>query len=393
MDKRKICVVTGTRAEYGLLYWLMKEIDSDPNLELQIITTGMHLSPEFGLTYKKIEEDGFKIDKKVEMLMSSDTEVGITKSVGLGCIGFADAYDELKPDIVVVLGDRFEVLAAAIAAMIAKIPIAHLHGGEITEGAIDESIRHSLTKMASTHFPATKEYARRVIQMGEKPRRVFNFGAPGLDNIHKLDLLSRTELENELNFQLASKTAIVTYHSVTLENNTAHNQIENLLKAIEKFEMNVIFTKANADTSGRVINEKIEKFTNKEPEKYKLFDNLGQVRYLSALKHVDIMIGNSSSGLIEGPSFKIPVVNVGDRQKGRIKADNVIDCGYGYHEIKEAIKKGFSVDFKDKIKEVVNPYDKHEDGKTSCRIKNVLKEIEINEEFIKKSFYDINLSI
>ncbi|SJZ43852.1 UDP-N-acetylglucosamine 2-epimerase [Selenihalanaerobacter shriftii] len=391
MDKRKLCVITGTRAEYGLLYWLMKEISGDSDLELQIITTGMHLSPEFGLTYKRIEKDGFRIDKKVEMLMSSDTEIGITKSVGLGCIGFADAYDELEPDIVVVLGDRFEILAAAVAAMIAKIPIAHLHGGEITEGAIDESIRHSLTKMASTHFPATEEYARRIVQMGENPKRVFNFGAPGLDNIYKLDLLSRIELEKELNFQLGSKTAIVTYHPVTLEDDTVYNQIESLLTAIDEFEMNVIFTKANADTYGRVINEKIESFTNKNPKQYKLFDNLGQLRYLSALEHVDIMIGNSSSGLIEGPSFKIPVVNVGDRQKGRIKADNVIDCGYGYHEIKEAIKKGFSFDFKDKIKKIVNPYDKHGDGKTSYRIKETLKGLELDEHLIKKEFYDIEL--
>jgi UDP-N-acetylglucosamine 2-epimerase (non-hydrolysing)/GDP/UDP-N,N'-diacetylbacillosamine 2-epimerase (hydrolysing) len=390
VKKRKICVVTGTRAEYGLMYWLMKEIESDPDLELQLVVTGMHLSPEFGLTYTGIEEDGFKIDKKVEMLMSSDTEVGLTKAVGVGCISFADAFNSLQPDIVVVLGDRFELLSVGIAAVIAKIPLAHLHGGEATEGLIDEPIRHTLTKLSTFHFPAAKEYANRVIQMGENPNRVFNYGMAGLDNIYKLDLLSGSELETELEFNLGKKTAVVTYHPVTLENNTAEQQINNLLAAIEQFDdLNVIFTKANADTYGRIINRRIEEFTAKKPDQYKLFDNLGQLRYLSVLNQADIMIGNSSSGLTEAPSFKIPVVNIGERQRGRIKAQNVMDCGYHQEEIEQAIKKGLSEEFSNKAQETINPYDKYEDGKTSWRIKETLKQVEIDEEIIKKEFYDL----
>ena len=390
MNKRRICVVTGTRADYGLLYWLLKEIKNDKELELQLIATGMHLSPEFGLTYREIEKDGFDINEKIELLLSSDSEVGISKAIGLGCISFSESLKSLNPDMVVVLGDRFEIISASIAAIISKIPLIHLHGGEITQGLIDEPIRHSITKMATYHFPATEEYKNRIIQMGENPKRVFNYGMAGLDNIYKLELLNKNELEKELNFKFDKKTAIVTYHPVTLENNTAEEQIDNLLEAIDSFDMKVIFTKSNADTYGRIINKKIKKFVNNNSKNNIFVDNLGQIKYLSVLKHVDLMIGNSSSGLTEAPSFKLPVVNIGDRQKGRVKAGNIVESGYNKDNIKESIKKSLSDRFSKEISDLKNPYDKNEDGKTSFRIKEKLKELNINKESIIKEFYDIN---
>ena len=390
MNKRKICVVTGTRADYGLLYWLLQEIKKDKDLELQLIATGMHLSPEFGLTYKGIEEDGFEIDEKVELLLSSDSEVGINKAIGLGCISFSESLKRLNPDMIVVLGDRFEILSASIAAMISKIPLIHLHGGEITQGLIDEPIRHSITKMATYHFPATEEYKNRIIQMGENPKRVFNYGMTGLDNIYKLDLLNKSELEKELNFKFDKKIAIVTYHPVTLENNTAEEQIDNLLEAIDSFDLKVIFTKSNADTYGRIINEKIKKFVNNNSKNNIFVDNLGQIKYLSVLKHVDLMVGNSSSGLTEASSFKLPVVNIGDRQKGRVKASNIVDSAYNKDNIKKSIEKALSDSFSKEISDLKNPYDKNKDGTTSFRIKEKLKELNIKKESIIKEFYDIN---
>jgi UDP-N-acetylglucosamine 2-epimerase (non-hydrolysing)/GDP/UDP-N,N'-diacetylbacillosamine 2-epimerase (hydrolysing) len=392
LNKKKVCVVTGTRADYGLLYWLLNEIKQDDDLKLQLVVTGMHLSPEFGLTYKSIEEDGFKINDKIETLMSSDSEIAISKAVGLGCISFSESLKKLNPDMIVLLGDRFEILSSAISAMILKIPVVHLHGGETTQGLIDESIRHSITKIATYHFPATESYKKRIIQMGEKPDRVFNYGMAGLDNLYKLDLLSVKELENELNFKFDKKTAIVTYHPVTLESNTAEAQINSLLKAIDKTDIKVIFTKSNADTDGRIINKKIEKFVNKNPDKYIFIDNLGQLRYLSVLKYANLMIGNSSSGLTEAPSFKLPVVNIGDRQKGRVKAKNVIDCNYKTSEIVKSITKAISKEFNNSLKNMINPYDKYEDGKTSYRIKEKLKELNFENEIIKKDFYNINFN-
>lgn len=391
MNKRKVCVVTGTRADYGLLYWLLKEIKNDEDLELQLVATGMHLSPEFGLTYKNIEDDGFNISDKVEILLSSDTEIAVSKAVGLGCISFSESFKKLNPDLILVLGDRFEIFAAATAAMVSKIPIVHLHGGETTQGAIDESIRHSITKMATYHFPAAEEYKNRIIQMGEKPDRVFNFGMAGLDNIYKLNLLSKKELENNLEFKLDKKFAITTYHPVTLENNTAEEQIDNILEAIDNFDLKVIFTKSNADTAGRIINQKISEFANSNPDKYIFIDNLGQLRYLSVLKYADLMIGNSSSGLTEAPSFKLPVVNVGDRQKGRVKATNVIDCSCSKEDLNKAIKKALSKEFNEEITDMVNPYDRYQDGKTSHKIKEQLKEITLNDGVLKKEFYDYNI--
>ncbi len=383
--KRKICVVTGTRAEYGLLYWLMKELETDNELELQIIATGMHLSPEFGLTYKEIERE-FKINKKIEMLLSSDTAIGISKSMGLAQISFAESYEELKPDIVVVLGDRYEIFSATSAAMIARIPIAHLHGGETTEGAFDESIRHSITKMAHLHFTATEKYKNRVIQLGEHPNRVFNVGGMGIENIKRLELLTKDEFEKSIDFKLNKKNILVTFHPVTLENSTAKEQFQELLDAIDELEdTNIIFTKANSDTDGRIINQMIDEYVAKNAYKSVGFTSLGQLRYLSALQFVDAMVGNSSSGLAEAPSFKIGTINIGDRQKGRIKANSVIDCLPN----KESIKKAFEVlslkSFKESLKITVNPYGE------GCASKKIIEEIKKVDfaDILKKSFYDL----
>jgi len=385
--KRKVCVVTGTRAEYGLLYWLMKEIKSDSDLELQLIVTGMHLSPEFGLTYKAIEKE-FKIDKKIEMLLSSDTPIGISKSIGLAQISFSEAYEELKPDIVVVLGDRYEIFSAASAAMIARIPIAHLHGGEITEGAFDESIRHSITKMSHLHFTATEEYKNRVIQLGEHPNRVFNVGGMGIENIKRLKLLSKEEFEKSIDFKLNKKNILVTFHPVTLENSTAKEQFQELLDTIDELEdTNIIFTKANSDTDGRVINSMIDEYVVKNSQKSVGFPSLGQLRYLSALQFVDAVVGNSSSGLVEAPSFQIGTINIGDRQKGRIKASSVIDCEPNKSSIYQAFIKFYSKEFQETLKETINPYG------NGCASKKIIDEIQKAdlEIIVKKSFYDLKV--
>ena len=388
MTKRKICVVTGTRAEYGLLYWLMKEIEADKELQLQLIVTGMHLSPEFGLTYKEIEKE-FKIDKKIEMLLSSDTSIGISKSMGLAQISFAEAYEELKPDIVVVLGDRYEIFSATSAAMIAKIPVAHLHGGETTEGAFDESIRHSITKMSHLHFTATEEYKNRVIQLGEHPSRVFDVGGMGIENIKRLKLLTRDEFEKSIEFKLNKKNILVTFHPVTLENSTAKEQFQELLDAIDELEdTNIIFTKANSDTDGRVINQMIDEYVSKNSYKSIGFTSLGQLRYLSALQFVDAVVGNSSSGLAEAPSFKIGTINIGDRQKGRIKAESVIDCKSDKVSILEAFDKLYSVEFQNSLSNIKNPYG---DGCASQKIVEVLKNVNLGN-ILKKSFYDLKIS-
>lgn len=387
MSKRRICVVTGTRAEYGLLYWLMKEIEYDKNLELQLIVTGMHLSPEFGLTYKEIEKE-FKIDKKIEMLLSSDTNIGISKSMGLAQISFSEAYEELKPDIVVVLGDRYEIFSATSTAMIARLPIAHLHGGETTEGAFDEAIRHSITKMSHLHFTATNEYKNRVIQLGENPNRVYNVGGMGIENIKRLKLLSKEEFEKSIDFKLNKKNILVTFHPVTLEKSTAKQQFQELLNAIDKLEdTNIIFTKANSDTDGRVINSMIDEYVNKNSLKSVCFTSLGQLRYLSALQYIDAMVGNSSSGLGEAPSFKIGTINIGDRQKGRIKATSVIDCEPNETSIQEAFSKLYSKEFQETLKTTLNPYG---DGCASKKIIEVIKNTNL-DDILKKSFYDLKV--
>jgi GDP/UDP-N,N'-diacetylbacillosamine 2-epimerase (hydrolysing) len=387
MNKRKICVVTGTRAEFGLLYWLMKEIESDNELELQLIATGMHLSPEFGLTYKEIEKD-FRIDKKIEMLISSDTSIGISKSMGLAQISFSEAFEDLKPDIVVVLGDRYEIFSATSAAMIAKIPIAHLHGGETTEGAFDESIRHSITKMSHLHFTATEEYKNRVIQLGEHPNRVFNVGGMGIENIKKLKLLNKEEFEKSIDFKLNKKNILVTFHPVTLENSTAKEQFQQLLDAIDELEdTNIIFTKANSDTDGRVINKMIDEYVSKNFYKSIGFISLGQLRYLSALQFIDAVVGNSSSGLLEAPSFKIGTINIGDRQKGRIKAESVIDSEANKTSILKSFSKLYSKEFSELLKESENPYG---DGIASGKIVRIIKNEDL-KNILKKSFYDLKV--
>jgi GDP/UDP-N,N'-diacetylbacillosamine 2-epimerase (hydrolysing) len=363
----------------------MKEIQADKNLELQLIVTGMHLSPEFGLTYKEIEKE-FLINKKIEMLLSSDTAVGISKSMGLAQISFAEAYAELNPDIVVVLGDRFEILSAATAAMISRVPIAHIHGGEITEGAFDEAIRHSITKMSHLHFVATEAYRQRVIQLGETPENVFNFGAPGLDSIDKLKLLTKDDFEKSIDFKLGNKNLLVTFHPVTLEQSTAKDQFQQLLNALDQYEdTHIIFTKANADTDGRLINAMIDSYVSTNTNKSIAFASLGQLRYLSALNLVDAVVGNSSSGLIEAPSFKIGTVNIGDRQKGRIKADSVIDCEPVSEKIKCAIHRLYSSEFQKTISNVRNPYGK---GGASKMIASILTSHTLIN-LLKKKFIDL----
>lgn len=384
---KKICVVTGTRAEYGLLYWLMKEIEADKEFQLQLIVTGMHLSSEFGLTYKEIEKE-FKIDKKIEMLLSSDTSIGISKSMGLSQISFSEAFEELKPDILIVLGDRYEIFSVVSTAMIARIPIVHLHGGETTEGAFDESIRHSITKMSHLHFTATQEYRNRVIQLGEDPSRVFNVGGMGIENIKRLKLLTKEEFENSIDFKLNKKNILVTFHPVTLENSTAQEQFQELLEVIDELkDTNIIFTKANSDTDGRIINQMIDNYVAKNFHKSVGFNSLGQLRYLSALQFVDAVVGNSSSGLLEAPSFKIGTINIGDRQKGRIKAGSIIDCSANKFDIKKAFEKLYSLEFQNSLLNVTNPYG------NGCASKKIIEEIKrVNlENILKKTFYDLKV--
>ena len=389
MIKRKICVVTGSRAEYGLLYWLIKEVESDPDLELQLIVTGMHLSSEFDLTYKEIEKD-FKIHKKIDMHLSLDTSEGISRSMGIAQTYLSEAYKELKPDIIVVLGDRYEIFSAASAAMIAKIPIAHIHGGEITEGSWDDTIRHCITKMSHLHFTAAEEYYKRVIQLGEEPSRVFNVGGTGIENIKRLKLLSREELEKSINFKFNIKNALVAFHPTTLESKTSKKQFHELLLSIDELEnTNIIFTKSNSDTDGRIINQLINEYTSKNLDKSLGIASLGQLNYLSTLQYIDFIIGNSSSGLLEAPSFKIGTINIGDRQKGRIKAESVIDCLPDKKDIEKAIKKIYSNEFQKKLKNMNNPYENRDgDSYASQKIVKVLKTVSL-DDILKKAFFDM----
>ena len=387
-EKRKVCVVTGTRAEYGLLYWLMKEIQSSEQLELQLIVTGMHLSHEFGLTYQQIEQDGFHIDRKVEMLLSSDTEVGVTKSMGVGLMGFAEAFSAIKTDLLVLLGDRFESFAAASAATVAKVPVAHLHGGETTEGAIDEAFRHSITKMSHLHFTSTDIYRQRVIQLGEQPDKVFNVGAIGIDNIKRLKLLERAEFEQEIGFSLNKRNLLITFHPVTLEDSTAESQFSELLSALDILEdTNLIFTKANADPDGRIINTMIEQYVSRNKEKSIAFTSMGQLRYLSAMQHVDGVVGNSSSGLLEAPTFRVGTINIGDRQLGRVRAASVIDTDTGAVNIKRSFDRLYSTTFQHHLATITNPYG---NGGTAEKIVSIIECLD-DKQILKKRFYDLNL--
>ena len=387
MSKRKICIVTGSRAEFGLLYWLIKKVMVDQDLKLQLVVTGMHLSSNFGLTYKEIEKH-FNIDKKINIQLSSDTSMGISKSMSIAQTSFSKAYNKLKPDIIVILGDRYEIFSAASAAMIAKIPIAHIHGGEITEGSWDDSIRHCISKMAYLHFTAIKEYKNRVIQLGEEPRRVFNVGGMGIENIKRLKLLDKNEFEKSINLKLNEKNILVTFHPVTLEYKTSKKQFQELLNAIKGLKnTNIIFTKSNSDIDGRIINHMIDEFVNKNFNKSVGFVSLGQLKYLSALQYVDAIVGNSSSGLLEAPSFKIATINIGDRQKGRIKAKSVIDCSPNSKSIKKAFTKIYSNKFQELLKDVKNPYGNR---CASQQIIKILKKINLNN-VLKKKFYDLTI--
>jgi GDP/UDP-N,N'-diacetylbacillosamine 2-epimerase (hydrolysing) len=386
--KRKICFITGTRAEYGLLKRLMGLVNVSNEFQLQIIATGMHLSPEFGLTYREIEEDGFMIDRKVEMLLSSDTASGIAKSVGLGMIGFADALSELKPDLVVLLGDRSELLSVAPVCLFSNIPMAHIHGGEITEAAYDDAIRHSLTKIANLHFVATEEYRNRVIQLGEHPDTVFNVGGLGVDAIKNMQLLNKDELEKQLDFRFGDKNLLLTFHPVTLDSTSSTEQMKNLLKALDDYlEINIIFTLPNSDNGSREIIQLIESYTLQRKNS-KSYTSLGQLKYFSTLQYVDAVVGNSSSGILEVPSFKIPTINIGDRQKGRIKAITVIDCEPEIEDIKKAINEAYSEDFNIKLRSAVNPYG---NGDASDVILKIIQEKVLNLKSQKK-FFDLELA-
>ncbi len=386
IQKRKICFVTGTRAEYGLLYWTMRGVLESQHLQLQLVVTGMHLSPEFGLTYEQIETDGFHIDEKVEMLLSSDTAAGITKSMGVAMIGFADCLQRLKPDVLVVLGDRFELLTAVSAALIARIPVAHIHGGEQTQGAFDEAIRHAISKMSHIHFTSTERYRERVIQLGEHPDSVFHVGATGIDNINQVTLLNRADFEKSIKFSLGVKNLLVTFHPVTLEQATAKHQFAQLLSALQtQGETHCIFTMPNSDTDGRVIMKMIKEFVAENNNTAIAFESLGQLRYLSAMQYIDGVVGNSSSGIIEVPSFQIGTINIGDRQKGRIQAESVINCEPVKDAICQALAQMYSKQFQKNLSGVENPYGQ---GGAAVKIVEILERVKL-EGITKKEFYDI----
>jgi UDP-N-acetylglucosamine 2-epimerase (non-hydrolysing) len=383
---RKVAVFTGTRAEYGLLYWLLKDIQADEELELQLLVTGTHLSPEFGNTYSQIEKDGFIINEKIEILLSSSTAVGVAKSIGVGVLGFADALDRLRPDALVILGDRFEALAAAQTAMILRIPILHLHGGEITEGAYDDAIRHAITKLSYLHCTSTNEYRNRVIQLGEAPSRVINVGAIGLDHLLRSQFMTVTELSNSLSFSLTKPFLLVTYHPVTLADEDPESSFQELLNSLDEFpEHQIILTYPNADNGGRSIIPLLESYAKNNPVRILAIPSLGQKRYLSAVKHSSAVIGNSSSGIIEVPSFDVATINIGMRQKGRLSAKSVINCKPYKKSIVKAIHIGINKEYKIKDEVIFNPYGQ---GDASSQVVTLLKEFKVSPF---KSFYDLNV--
>ena len=366
--KKKIAFCTGTRAEYGLLKPLMELVLHDPDLEFELYVTGMHLSLEFGHTIDEILQDKIPVTEKVEILVSGDTPSAISKSMGLAMIGFGDVFARRKPDMLVLLGDRFEAFCAAAAATVARVPIAHLHGGELTLGAIDDAFRHSITKMSSLHFTSTEEYRHRVIQMGEEPSRVFNVGALGVENILKLPLMTLKELEKSLGVRFKTPYALVTYHPATLDDMDPENQILELLNALDSFPgLFLVFTKANADAGGRVINKLIDDYVSKNMERAVVFSNMGQIQYLSAMKFASMVIGNSSSGIIETPSFGVPTVNIGKRQEGRVKAKSVFACAVETKSIRKAITE-VQATARNKQDQVSNPYYGKDTAKTIYKI-------------------------
>lgn len=381
-------MVTTSRADFGLLHELMECIRRDPALRLQVVATGMHLSSNLGPTVRELEAAGVKIDRRIDMHLTGGSAVENAKSIGIGLEEFADALADLEPAILVLLGDRFELSSPAIAAMMLRIPIAHIHGGERSEGAIDEAVRHAITKIASLHFPATESYRRRIIQMGESPKRVFNFGAPGLDQLFREPLMTRPELERDLQIKLNEPVALVTYHPETHDATSGRDQIRSVLAAIERSGIKAVFTMANADADGVAINASIRRLCAKHPERFKWMPNLGRRRYLSCLKHFSVMIGNSSSGLTEAPSFHLPVVNIGDRQRGRVRAKNIIDVPRDQDAIEKGIKRALSSRFRTSLRGMRNPYDRFHDGRASERIKDVLRDVEVTGELLKKKFND-----
>ncbi len=383
---RRICVVTGTRAEYGLLYWLLHELKRDPDLELQLVACAAHLCPEFGMTVERIEADGFTIDARVEMLLAGDSRVAMAKSTGLGTIGFADAFARLEPEVVVILGDRFEMLAAAQSALLMDIPIAHIHGGEITAGAVDDSIRHAITKMATLHFTAAEEFRRRVIQMGEPPERVFNVGALGLEHLRRTTLLDRGRLEDALRFELESPLFLVTFHPVTRGEEDPRSALEELCHALEAFpEARIVWTFPNADAGGRTVRQRIEQWAATRPHRVLLTASLGQQRYLSLLKLADVVIGNSSSGIIEAPAVGTPTVNIGSRQQGRPQAASIINCEAGQKAIEAAIKQALTPDFRHRIQSQKTAFGR---GKSAAAIILQIKKEKL-VELSQKPFYDL----
>jgi GDP/UDP-N,N'-diacetylbacillosamine 2-epimerase (hydrolysing) len=387
---KKIAVFTATRAEYGLLKSVIHEIARSEELQLQLIVSGSHLSTEFGMTVNEIIADGFKVDKSVEMLLSHDTPTGICKSMGLALIGYGEALNSLTPDLLVILGDRYEAFCAAAAAQICRIPVAHVHGGEATEGLIDEAFRHAITKMSHLHFASCEAYRQRIIQLGEAPDRVFNVGALGVENIRCTPLMDRSELTESIGFSLEKPYFLVTFHPVTLEKSTANGQFRALLDALDAFpEFNVIFTKTNADTDGRIINRLIEDYAGKHPERCLAVTSLGMRRYLSVMKYCAVVIGNSSSGIVEAPSFKVPTVNIGDRQKGRVRTNNIIDCDPSADSIKAAIHEGLSPKFAQSLKDTKNPYEQFD---TAHRIVSEIADTN-PVGLLKKSFYDIQIAV
>ncbi len=384
---KKVCVVTATRAEYGLLRRIIKKIWEDAELELILVVTGTHLSEKFGYTIQEIENDGFPIAEKIDILENDMDSEGICRTMGNAQIHFANMFQRRKPDLLLVEGDRYELFPICSSAMVCGIPIAHISGGEITEGAIDDVVRHCITKMSYLHFPACETYRKRIIQLGEAPERVFNFGDVGVENVRKMKFMEKEELEKSLGISLQKPFASVTFHPVTLEKNSAKKQVEELLKALEQFEMmNFIVTMANADAEGEVINQI---FREKEKEQKNIFcySSLGIVRYLSLLKYAEFVIGNSSSGIVEAPCFGIPTVNIGDRQKGRLQASSIIDCVPEAEEIKKSIEKALSPQFKEIARKTHNPYG---DGNTSEEIISTIKKFLYRENInLKKKFYDI----
>lgn len=383
--KKTVCVVTGSRADFGILRPLLDKINRAKDFTLQLVVSGSHLSKKFGATYKEIEREGFKITRKVDVRLSGDTEIKICESIGFGVAGFSKALNELKPDLIVLLGDRFEILACAIASHVSRIPVAHIHGGEVTEGAIDDAFRHAITKMSMLHFTAAEEYRDRVIQLGEHPDRVFNVGALSMDNIKTYKLLDRHVLEKKIGFRFAKKNILVTFHPVTLENHSAGHQFKELLRAIDSFEdIGIIFTKPNADTGNNIIRSLIDAYVRKNGHKAVCFENMGNLRYLSALRAVTAVVGNSSSGIIEAPSFGIPTINIGERQKGRLMAKSVINCAPATEQIRGAIKKAFSPKFIKFCKIVNSPYG---NGSAVEKMYRVIKKRINNLPSVKKTFY------